>query len=146
LKKIHKKENGFTNYFSNINPQMMKKNYIIHAAGIPDNRIHASDPWRVQKTTVMGITNALDAANQLTQLECFVNLSSCLFNGVPDRPGAIKEVDFFPISSGQLHQVYLDAKRSSESLVSIYRSQFRLPICILRPFTFIGPYQDLDRP
>ena len=35
---------------------------------------------------------------------------------------------------------------ASESLSSIYRSQFRLPISVMRPFTFIGPYQELDRP
>jgi dTDP-glucose 4,6-dehydratase len=121
-------------------------NFIIHAAGIPDNRIHASDPWRVQQTTVLGTANALDAANQLTQLEHFINLSSCLVNGTPNRSGALAEEDCFPITSGKLHRVYVDAKRSSESLSAIYRSQFRLPISTLRPFTFIGPYQELDRP
>ena len=120
--------------------------FIIHAAGIPDNRIHASDPWRVQQTTVLGTANALDAANQLTQLERFLNVSSCLVNGSPNRPGAITETDSFPLSSGQLHQVYVDSKRASESLSAIYRSQFRLPISVMRPFTFVGPYQELDRP
>ena len=120
--------------------------FIVHAAGIPDNRIHASDPLRVQQTTVLGTANTLDAANQLTQLERFLNISSCLVNGVSNRPGAISEVDFFPIAAGQLHQVYVDSKRASESLSALYRSQFRLPISVMRPFTFVGPYQELDRP
>ena len=120
--------------------------FIIHAAGIPDNRIHASDPLRVQQTTVLGTANALDAANQLTQLERFLNVSSCFVNGSPNRPGAIRETDIFPLSSGQLHHVYIDSKRTSEGLSAIYRSQFRLPISIMRPFTFVGPYQELDRP
>ena len=120
--------------------------FIVHAAGIPDNRIHASDPFRVQQTTVLGTANALDAANQLNQLERFLNLTSCLVNGVPNRPGAISEIDCFPIASGQLYQVYVDSKRASESLAAIYRSQFRLPISVMRPFTFVGPYQELDRP
>lgn len=121
-------------------------NFIIHAAGIPDNRVHASDPWRVHQTTVLGTINALDAANQLTNLEHFLNLSSCLVNGWPNRSEALAEHDCFPIPSGKLHQVYVDSKRSAESLAAIYRSQFRLPISTMRPFTFIGPYQELDRP
>jgi dTDP-glucose 4,6-dehydratase len=28
----------------------------------------------------------------------------------------------------------------------VYRNDFRLPIVTLRPFAFIGPYQDLDKP
>jgi dTDP-glucose 4,6-dehydratase len=82
----------------------------------------------------------------LTHLENFLNLSSCLVNGFPNRTGALAEEDCFPILSGKLHQVYVDAKRASESLTALYRSQFRLPISTLRPFTFIGPYQELDRP
>src|SRR5471030_1412562 len=37
--------------------------YVVHAAGIPNNRVHASDPLRVHQTTVAGIGNALDAAS-----------------------------------------------------------------------------------
>lgn len=121
-------------------------NYIIHAAGIPDNRVHASDPVRVEQTTVFGTANVLDSASQLGSLEHLINLSSCLVNGAPTRPGAIAEHDYFPVGSGQLHQVYADSKRASESLTAVYRSQFRLTLSIMRPFTFIGPYQGMDRP
>lgn len=120
--------------------------YVVHAAGIPNNRVHASDPLRVHQTTVAGIGNALDAAAQLDGLRRFVNVSSCLVAGTPLRPGALAEGDCFPIPSGQLHQVYVDAKRSAEMLASIYRSQYRLPVSTLRPFTLTGAYQQLDRP
>jgi len=121
-------------------------NFVVHAAGVPNNRVHASDPLRVMQTTIDGINNALDAASQLDNLSRFINVSSGLVSGVPNRPGALSEVDYFAIPSGQLHLVYVDAKRSAESMAAIYRSQFRMPVSTIRPFTFTGPYQSLDRP
>lgn len=120
--------------------------YVVHAAGIPDNRVHASDPLRVFQTTVQGTAHALEAATQLPALKRLVNLSSSLVSGTPDRTGAIAETDNFPVPAGQLHNVYRDAKHAAESLCATYRSQFRLPVSTLRPFTFLGPYQELDRP
>lgn len=121
-------------------------NFVVHAAGIPNNRVHASDPLRVQQTTILGLNNALDAATQLDNLSRFLNVSSCLVSGTSNRQGALTEVDYFPIPCGQLHTVYLEAKRSAENLAAIYRSQFRMPISTIRPFTFAGPFQELDRP
>lgn len=120
--------------------------YVVHAAGIPDNRVHASDPLRVFQTTVQGTAHALEAASQLPGLKRLVNLSSSLVSGMPDRTGALAETDNFPLPAGQLHNVYRDAKHAAESLCATYRSQFRLPVSTLRPFTFLGPYQGLDRP
>jgi nucleoside-diphosphate-sugar epimerase len=51
-------------------------NFVVHAAGIPNNRVHASDPLRVQQTTLLGVNNTLDAATQLDSLSRF------LINGV----------------------------------------------------------------
>jgi dTDP-glucose 4,6-dehydratase len=124
----------------------MGTHFVIHAAGIPNNRVHSSDPLRVIQTTVDGINNALDAASQLDKLSRFINVSSALVNGMPNRPGALSENEYFAVPSGQLHLVYVDAKRSAESIAAAYRSQFRMPITTIRPFTFVGPYQPLDRP
>ena len=121
-------------------------NYVVHAAGIPNNRVHSSDPLRVYQTTVAGINNALEAASQLDNLTRFVNVSSCLVSGPSNRPGPLEETDYFPMPCGQLHAVYAEAKRAAENLAAVYRSQYRMPISTVRPFTFAGPYQELDRP
>ena len=120
--------------------------YVIHAAGIPNNRVHSSDPLRVFQTTVSGIANALEAASQLDGLLRFVNVSSCLVAGPPQRPGPLSESDCFPLPAGQLHTVYADAKRAAEMTAAIFRSQYRLPVSTVRPFTLTGAYQELDRP
>lgn len=120
--------------------------FVVHAAGIPNNRVHASDPQRVFETTVAGIGNTLEAAAKLDGLCRVVNVSSCLVSGRPAEGGALKESDAYPSAVGQLHSVYADAKRAAETLATIYRSQYRLPVSTVRPFTFAGPYQELDRP
>jgi nucleoside-diphosphate-sugar epimerase len=120
--------------------------FVVHAAGIPNNRVHASDPLRIHQTTVLGINNALDAASQLSHLARFLNVSSCLVAGSPNRPGALKESEYFATPCGQLHTVYMEAKRAAEDLAAIYRSQFRMSVSTVRPFTFTGPYQELDAP
>ena len=120
--------------------------FVVHAAGIPNNRVHASDPLRVHQTTLHGLNNALETAAQLDNLQRFLNVSSCLVNGKPDRAGPLSATDYFPTPCNQLHTVYSEAKRAAESLAAIYRGQFRMPISTIRPFTFAGPYQDLDRP
>jgi dTDP-glucose 4,6-dehydratase len=117
---------------------------VIHAAGIPDNRVHASDPLRVFETTVHGAQHALEAASKLTSLKRFVHVSSGLVCGA--GPAPLSETAVGAVEPGKVHLVYPDAKRTAESLCAIYRSQHRLPISVIRPFTFIGPYQELDRP
>ena len=121
-------------------------NFVIHAAGIPNNRVHASDPLRVMQTTIDGIRNTLDAAAKLDNLTRFLNISSGLVNGQPKQAGPLSEEEYYAIPSGKAHLAYVDAKRSAESMVAIYRSQLRMPISTLRPFTFAGPYQSLNRP
>lgn len=108
-------------------------NYVIHAAGIPDNRMHASDPLRVFETTMYGAHNAFESASKLAELKRFVNISS----------GLVSDMGY---EAGQAHMVYMDAKRAAEMIGAIYRSQHRLPVSTIRPYTFIGAFQELDRP
>jgi dTDP-glucose 4,6-dehydratase len=119
--------------------------HIIHAAGIPDNRAHSSDPLRVFDTGVMGTQHALDAASKLEGLAKFLLVSSGLVARMP-AGGAAVEDDFLAFDPNTPHAVYIESKRAAESLSATYRSQFRIPVTLLRPFTLIGPYQLPDKP
>lgn len=123
-----------------------KTTYVIHAAGIPNGRVHSSDPLRVFQTAVQGIGNALEASSGLDGLRRFVNVSSSLVAGPSQAPGPLKEGDTFPIQPGQVHSVYAESKRAAEMLAAVYRSQRRLPVSTIRPFTLTGMFQELDRP
>ncbi len=122
-------------------------NYVIHAAGEPDNRCHLNDPLIVIDSIVRGTDNVISAAMRLNGLRRISHISSGLVSGVTD-------INQKEISENQMHgfdcnspsNAYAEAKRCSESIVASYRSLYKLPLVIARPFTFVGPYQKLDKP
>jgi dTDP-glucose 4,6-dehydratase len=121
--------------------------WVIHAAGNPDNRLHASDPLQVMRVIAQGTTSVLEAATRLPDLKKFLNISSGLVYGTqPWELAGIPE-DFVGGSDcASVNAAYSEAKRFGETLCATYRNQHRLPIVNARPFAFLGPYQLLDRP
>jgi len=121
--------------------------WIIHAAGNPDNRQHASDPLRVMQVISNGTGAILEAATRLPDLKRFLNVSSGLVYGQqPLELVGIPEHFVGGLDCSSVHAAYTEAKRFGETLCAGYRNQHRLPIINVRPFAFIGPYQLLDRP
>jgi nucleoside-diphosphate-sugar epimerase len=121
--------------------------WIIHAAGNPDNRLHASDPLKTIGVIVNGTNNILECATRLPDLKKFLNISSGLVYGVqPWEMDAIPESFFGTLDCSSISSSYPEAKRLGETLCAVYRNQQRLPIVNARPFAFVGPYQLLDRP
>jgi nucleoside-diphosphate-sugar epimerase len=121
--------------------------WVIHAAGTPDNRQHASDPLRVMQVIANGTTAVLEAATRLPDLNKLLNISSGLVYGPqPWDLTGIPEDSFTGLDCSSLTTVYQEAKRFAETLCVAYRNLHRLPIVNARPFAFVGPYQLLDRP
>ncbi len=121
--------------------------HIIHAAGNPDNRMHASDPLIVAQVIANGTFSLLEAAIRLQNLKKIVNVSSGLVYGpqpldLERIPEGFKGGPDCSSSSS----VYAEAKRYGEVLCAIFRARYKLDIVNVRPFAFIGPYQLLDRP
>ena len=121
--------------------------WIIHAAGNPDNRLHASDPLRTIHAIVKGTDTILEAAGRLQDLKKFLNISSGLVYGSqPWELEAIPESFMGSLNCDSISSAYAEAKRMGETLCAVYRNQHRLPVVNVRPFAFIGPYQLLDKP
>jgi nucleoside-diphosphate-sugar epimerase len=121
--------------------------WIIHAAGNPDSRHHASDPLKTISVIVNGTNTILECATRLADLKKFLNISSGLVYGnQPWEMDAIPESFFGNLDCSSISSAYPEAKRLGETLCAVYRNQHRLPIVNVRPFAFIGPYQLLDRP
>lgn len=121
--------------------------HVIHAAGTADGRLHASDPLAVVRTITQGTQALLDSAARLPRLVRLLHVSSGNVIGrQPETIDGIPEGFYGPLDCSRLSSVYAEAKRFSESLCAIYRSQFRLPIATVRPFAFIGPLLSLDQP
>lgn len=121
--------------------------YIIHAAASPDNRNHLSNPIETISTITRGTDNLIDSAFKLPNLKKFLYLSSGQVYGKSIMANAlIAESDFGPLNCNKVTAVYPEAKRLAEATCCGYSSQYKLPIVIARPFSFIGPYQSLSKP
>ncbi|MDQ6968170.1 MAG: NAD-dependent epimerase/dehydratase family protein [Mariprofundaceae bacterium] len=122
-------------------------NYIIHAAASPDNRVHMSDPVNTMDVISMGTKAVLEAASRLANIEGIVHVSSGqVYDGASSNGEAFSEMMAGGFLKGNVTSVYPEAKRFAETICLAYRSQYKLPINIVRPFAFIGPFQSLKKP
>jgi dTDP-glucose 4,6-dehydratase len=121
--------------------------WVIHAAGDPDSRSHATDPLRTFRTIVRGTDAVLQAASRLASLRKVLHVSSGLVYGAQPRDLPCLSEDYVgSVDCATPGQAYAEAKRAAETLCASYRTQMRLPIVTARPFAFLGPYQRLNRP
>jgi nucleoside-diphosphate-sugar epimerase len=121
-------------------------NWVIHAAASPDSRVHVSQPLKTIETIYRGTNLVLDYCFRLPQLNKIVHLSSNQVYGKIEGEKLIREDMCGGMESTKFSNIYGEAKRISESICSVYRNQNSLPIVVCRPFSFIGPYQHLDKP
>jgi dTDP-glucose 4,6-dehydratase len=118
----------------------MPKNtsHIIHAAGDPDSRSHASRPVETMRVIAEGAAAVIAAAQRLGHLRQILNVSS---GNIPHTgtalPGDLARTVSAP---------YVEAKRYAETLFQAARSELRLPVVQVRPYSFLGPYQQADAP
>ena len=120
-------------------------NYIIHAAGSPDSREHVSNSIKTVETFYKGTQNILDLASRLPNLIKIIHFSSNKIYGSNYSTTPIEETNSI-ITGYTNHDIYSESKRISETLCKAYVSELSLPIVIVRPFAFIGPFQSLDKP
>lgn len=121
--------------------------YVLHLAATPDNRDHSSDPVKVMNDIISGTNKILDASTRLDKLINFTFFSSGQVNGPqPMNVTEVREDTYHPLNCSSLNSVYSESKRAAETLTHSYRSLYKVPLTILRPFAFIGPYQSIDRP
>jgi dTDP-glucose 4,6-dehydratase len=135
--------------FENINVQSLfdipkNVNYIIHLAATPDRRVHASSPIDVMHTIVNGTENLLQAATRVDNLSKVILFSSGQAGGLMKFKD--NQVDYLAPECLSFSATYVESKRLSETIAHVYGSQFQLPIGIVRPYSFIGPLQNLERP
>ncbi|HEY4797587.1 MAG TPA: NAD-dependent epimerase/dehydratase family protein [Bacteroidia bacterium] len=122
-------------------------NYVVHAASNPDSREHNLNPLVVMDGITNGTANVFEKCTRLNNLQKIVNLSSGLVYGAQPRElKSIPETYFGSLDCSQVTSIYAESKRLSETIGTAYRIQYRLPLVTVRPFTFTGPYQSLEKP
>jgi dTDP-glucose 4,6-dehydratase len=121
--------------------------WIVHAAGTPDSRTHATDPLRTLHTFAGGTDALLRAAVRLERVNRIAHVSSGLIYGPqPLDLERIPEGFRGGADCSSVASAYGEAKRVAETYCAAYRSEHRLPTLNVRPFAFLGPHQYLDRP
>ncbi len=131
----------------NLSSVPVETDWILHAAGSPDSRIHLSNPIRTMETIVLGTHNVLQAASRIGSLKRVLVLSSGLVCGPQQWESApLIESSYSGLDCNSLVNLYAESKRAAEMITTGYRSQSGIPVVTARPFTFVGPYQLLDRP
>ncbi|MFZ2968012.1 MAG: NAD(P)-dependent oxidoreductase [Sulfuricurvum sp.] len=121
-------------------------NYIIHTVGNPDNRVHMSDAINTMDTIATGTKVLFDNASRLASIEAIIHISSGQVYGKGINSDKINESSSCAYIRSDVNSIYSEAKRYSEALCLAYRSINKLPIIIVRPFSFIGPFQELSKP
>lgn len=120
--------------------------WVINAAGTPDNREHASQPLKTLDILYKGTMALLEACFRLPGLKKIIHLSSHQVYGYRESNERIVEKEMGTLAPNSINSAYAEGKRISETICAIFRNQHKLPITIVRPFAFIGPYQSLNKP
>jgi dTDP-glucose 4,6-dehydratase len=119
-------------------------NFIIHAAAPAEPRALIHDSLGVAETIIRGTIRVLELATQ-KNVEGFLFVSSGAVYGVqPPDLERIPEDYLGAPDVTNIRSAYGEAKRYAEMHCTLYRQRYGLPIHIARPFTFVGPYQDLN--
>lgn len=118
--------------------------FVIHAAAPAEPKAINQNFLGVAETIVRGTRHVLKLTKQ-KNIESFLFVSSGAVYGVqpPDLERVPEDYLGAPIITNH-RSAYGEAKRYAEMLCTLYHQIYGLPIHIARPFTFIGPYQDLN--
>ena len=113
--------------------------YIIHAAGLASPVFYMKYPLETIESAVTGAKNLLELARKNT-LDGFLFFSSSEIYGDPD-PTAVPtpETYFGHVSSVGPRACYDESKRLTETICTIYKQKYNIPVKLVRPFNVFGP-------
>src|SRR5579871_808080 len=114
--------------------------FILHAAGVASPLYYMRYPLETIESAVQGTKNLLELARRSKGLEGFLFFSSSEIYGDPD-PKSVPTPETYHgyVSSVGPRACYDESKRLGETISTIYRQQFNVPVRIVRPFNVFGP-------
>ncbi|HEY7781195.1 MAG TPA: NAD-dependent epimerase/dehydratase family protein [Ktedonobacterales bacterium] len=118
--------------------------FVIHAAA-------SASPLRKERTAIEVGTTIVEGTRRMLDLALEWRVEGMLFlssGAVYGRqPADLERVpEAYPGGPdlGVAYSTYAEGKRYAETLCVAYQGAYGVPVTIARPFTFVGPYQDLD--
>lgn len=118
-------------------------NVYIHAASPAGIRKRHEDPVNTFLANVKGCDHMLNSAVH-NPCEFFLFLSSVDIYGKMENSERLTEEMSGYLDPLNVRNVYSCSKRAAENLCMAYKSQYNLPVYIVRPFQIIGPGPELD--
>lgn len=118
--------------------------YIVHAAGIASPVYYSKYPLDTIAATIDGLKNTLELARD-KQAKGVLYFSSSEIYGDP-RPEAIPTPEDYygNVSTTGLRACYDESKRLGETIATIYKRMYDVPVVIVRPFNVYGPGMKID--
>jgi UDP-glucose 4-epimerase len=114
---------------------------IYHMAAVVGVFRVLEDPIRVLATNIAGTERLLRMASAGNWKPQIVIASSAEVYGPTDAPLLIEDDMLYVHSGAKSRWNYAISKLADESIGLSYARQFKLPICIVRPFNTVGPRQ-----
>lgn len=125
-------------------PRPASWNFVIHAAAPSDVRVFIRDPVETVDTIVEGTKRVLSVAAE-AGVEAFLFVSSGAVYG-HQRSDLLWLSEEYAGGPDLLdsRSCYAEAKRCGELLCRIFQDSRKVPITIARPFSLLGPYQNVN--
>ena len=121
-----------------------KIDYVIHAASQASPKYFGLDPVGTITANVIGTNNLLKLAYEKSVKKFLYFSSSEVYGQVPAELLPIKESDYGYIDPCNVRSCYSEGKRAGETICISWKSQFQVPIVIVRPFHTYGPGMELN--
>jgi len=118
--------------------------FVIHAAAPVDPRVLSKDQIQAVDIIANGTKQILQESVRC-KVGRFLYISSGAVYGVQpqDLPKLPEDYTGSPDITNSLF-AYGEAKRYAEMLCGIFHRTYSIPFVVARPFTFVGPFQDLN--
>jgi len=122
--------------------------YIIHTAATSNKNKFSTQPTSSFENNVDSTMQILRLGLQLGSIQNITLLSSSSVYGKQPRDiDSITEDSYGGFGNPlDLNSIYAESKRACEAAAAAYLTEMKLPICVARPFSFVGPYQSLALP
>lgn len=116
--------------------------YVINCAGIASPEKYMKEPLATMDVSYIGTKNVLDYCIK-NKVESVLMFSSSEVYGTPIPDSIPTTEDYIgTIPTRNNRSCYDIGKQVLETLCYIYHSKYKVPVKVVRPFNFYGPYMD----
>jgi len=110
--------------------------FFIHAAGNPDARDYLEDPLGAFSTDTCGALNLVNLLKDSEKLKSFIFTST----------GWLSSKENLQPNLNEGLKRYVESKECAERIIFAASDQIKLPVTIVRLYSYFGPFQKLSSP